>query len=488
MTLIPITATGTSMAVPEIGREFGTGLSAAQWAVNAFFLTFATFMAPTGSLADRFGRRRLYSGGLAVFSISMLVAAIAPDIAVVIAARALAGAGGAAAITAGSALLAQSFPGPERTKVFGAYGTALGLGLAFGPMLAGVVVTSIGWRVFFVAAAVLLVPILAVIRWLPNSTVDTSAPLDVAGASTFTLALFAVSFGLVEGPELGWAHPAVLGAFAGFVLLIITFGRIEAGKQRPLIDVSLLRQPRFLAICLMPMLFGFSFVALLVLLPQYFMAVGGLDAAEAGVLLTFLTAPTLVLPPVTSALVRKVSQRVILVSSLVVSAAGCAWLAAVSGVHAGTLAGPLLTLGTGFGLTLAIIDGIAISVVEPNRAGMASGLFNTVRLGGELLAMAVLGAALAGLTRSGLAQYGDHAVAATSRLLQGDLAGATPPGATPAAFADTASISYTAALQDIMWALAAVNVLGALAIARLLTQSTNSSGGEAAGRTIVNPR
>lgn len=198
--LVPVTATGSAEALGDIGADLRAGLDATQWVVNAFFLTFAAFMASTGALADRIGRRRMFALGAGVFTAAMLLAAAAPDIGTLIAARALAGAGAAAAMTGGTALLAQAYPsGAGRTRAFAWFGTTIGLGLAFGPVIAGTLVGAVGWRVLFGAAGIALLPVLLLSALLEESRAASDGPMDWGGAVTFTLALTAFTFGVIEG-------------------------------------------------------------------------------------------------------------------------------------------------------------------------------------------------------------------------------------------------------------------------------------------------
>ncbi|TDQ48478.1 MFS transporter [Actinorugispora endophytica] len=471
--LVPVTATGASVAIPDISGDLDAGLAEAQWVVNAFFLTFAAFMAITGSLADLTGRRRMFAGGVALFCASMLVAAFAFDTAVLVGARVLAGIGAAAATTGGSAVLAQTFTGQARMRAFAFFGTAIGVGLAFGPLVAGVLVTSLGgWRGFFLAAALVLLPVLAAVPLLRESRDPDAAGVDWAGAVTFTAGLSLFVLALVQGGQLGWTHPLVIGALVLFVVLMAAFALIERRVARPMFDVSLFGRPRFLAICAMPILLAFGFVALLIVLPPYFMSVDGVSAQHAGLLLVLLTGPTLVVPTLVGFVAGRVSQRVLLVLTMLLVAGGSAWLTVIEpGLGVPVLAGPLLTIGTGFGISLAILDGAAVSSVEPARAGMAAGMFNTMRLTGEAVSIAVIGAVLATVTRSGLAGElgGGDAQAMTDRLLQGDMAGAV--AAAPAGAADAvglAGAAYTDAMHVALWAVAAMSLLGAVAVGALM--------------------
>jgi MFS family permease len=470
--LVPISATGASLAVPGIGADLHSGLSATDWAVNAFFLTFAAFMAITGSLADQTGRRRMFIGGLALFSTAMLVAAAAPGVAVLIAGRALAGAGAAATTTAGSALLAQAYPGPSRTRAFAAFGTSIGVGLAFGPLVAGLLVGAGGWRLFFAVAGLVLLPVLAAARLLGESR-DPGEAIDWAGAATFTAALSLLVAAIVEGPSLGWDSSFVIVATLAAVALFAAFVGLGRRSRAPMIDLGLLANARFAAICAMPVLLAFGFVALLIVLPPYFAAVDGDSAIESGLLLILLTGPTLPVPFVVGRIAHRVPLRALLITTMGLVAAGLAWLTVLRpGASVAALAGPLLTIGVGFGISLAVMDGAAISSVPASRAGMAAGLFNTARLTGEAVAVAVTGAVLAAVTRADLAARvdGGRAAGATGRLLQGDMAGALRGLGRPDLRA-VAGAAYTDAMHVALWAIAGLMVLGALAVAWLTRPS-----------------
>ncbi|PRX90909.1 MFS transporter [Allonocardiopsis opalescens] len=483
--LVPVTATGASVALPDISVDLDAGLAASQWVVNAFFLTFASFMAVTGSLADLTGRRRMFIGGVVLFCAAMLVATLATHIAVLVGGRVLAGIGAAAATTGGSAILAQTFDGAARTRAFALFGTAIGVGLAFGPLVAGVLVTSLGgWRGFFLVAVLVLVPVLALSPLLAESRDAHAAGVDWPGAITFTGGLFLFVLALVQGGQLGWTHPLVIGALAAFVVLMAVFVLVERRAERPMFDISLFGQARFVAICAMPVLLAFGFVALLIVLPPYFMSVDGISAQDAGLLLVLLTGPTLVVPTVVGMIARRVPQSVLLVVIMVLVAAGCAWLTVIRpGAGVAVLAGPLLTIGIGFGVSLAILDGAAVSSVEPARAGMAAGMFNTMRLTGEAVSIAVLGAILATVTQQRLAagEFAAAAPAMTADLLQGDMAGAVEAAAGAAGAAELAAAAYTDAMHVALWAVAAMSLLGAVAVGVLSRGTPPAEQAEQAG-------
>ncbi len=405
---LPITLTGASVALPRIGADLDADLAAVQWVVNGYNATFASFMLAAGSLADVLGRRRVFATGMAIFTVGGLASAFAGDIVLLDALRALAGIGAAAGATGASALLAQTFHGRARARAFGLFGVALGVGLAFGPSIAGALIELFGWRAVFVAPAVVGVVVLLLVPLLPSGRGEQTGRLDWAGAATFTGALLLVIFAFVQGPDFGWGHPLILAAFVAAVALLGLFVRVERRHPAPMFDLALLASPRFRGVCLAAAIIVMVLVPLLVYLPSYFTTVLGMSAGGAGATLILLTAPTLVLPLVTGVITRRgVSPYAVVVVSVAVVAAGVAWLTTIGpDSTAATLAAPLLTVGTGVGISIGLLDALAVGSVDPARAGIASGMVNTARVAGETVAIAVVGSVLATTTAGRLADPG----------------------------------------------------------------------------------
>jgi MFS family permease len=488
LVFVPLTITGSGVILPDVSHTLHSGLTSTQWVVNSFLVTFASFMAITGSLADLTGRRRMFAIGLVVFLAATVTAAVSTDIAVLLFARVVGGVGAAAVTTGGTSLLAATFVGPGRGRAFSIFGTALGLGLAFGPMVAGISVTVFGgWRAFFVAIAVALVPVTVVSFRLPEHRDPHPAGPDWAGAVLFTSALSLLVIGVSEGPVLGWTHPVVAGSLAVTAVLIVVFASVERGKEYPLVDIRLFANRRFLAICLTPVLLGFGFIGLLFYLPQYFVGVGGRSALDAGLLLMLLTGPSLVIPVVVGLVRHLVSVRVLLVVTLAFLVVGPLWLTVLEpGAGVARLAGPLLLTGASFGTSLAFLDGAAVDAVEPARAGMAAGVFNTMRLGGEAVTVAVLGALVTATTHDRLTGTFDEATAErlTAKLVQGDLAGAV--AVDPAAgntIRTVGAAAFTAALHVGLFTIVAVSLLGTVGVALLVRRGDRP----ATARTPVEP-
>lgn len=402
--LVPFTLSGASVVLVRITADLHTTLAATQWIVNGYSATLAGFMLVTGSLADRYGHCRMFLAGVALFSVCALVSAVVTDIVLLDLARALAGVGAAATVTGASAVLAQAFTGAGRTRIFGLFGATIGLGLAFGPTLAGFLVETFGWRSTFglpgviglITSAFFL--FLADFRPLRESGTTRSARMDWAGTASFTSALMLLILVFVEGPELGWTAPPVLVALLGSAVLFALFIRIERRASDPMLDLRLLSSPRFLGLCAANVAIVAVFGPLVVYLPSYFMATQATTAAQAGALVILLTGPMLVVPIVCGMVTRWVRPPTQVIAALVLVGAGAAWFAATDGY-----AGPLLLMGVGIAVATGLLDGLAISSTPAEQAGMAAGLFNTTKLTGETLGITVVGSVLAARTSGTLA-------------------------------------------------------------------------------------
>ncbi|MEV5546456.1 MFS transporter [Streptomyces sp. NPDC052309] len=448
---IPVALTGAGVALPGVAEAFHPSTQLLQWVVVGYNVMFASLMLAFGTLADRIGRRRVFQFGITVFGIAAAVATFAPSIVVLDLARAVGGIGASAALTSGSTLIAARFHGPARVRAFGIFGTALGAGLAFGPLISGVMVSAIGWRgVFAVPAAVGLL-VAALSPLLSESRNPAAQRLDWPGTLSFTAGLFLFIFALVQGPASGWTSPLVLGSFAAFIALMVLFYMVEKHHTTPMFDLSLLRHSRFMGISATAMALAFSLLPLLVLLPTYFSAVEGYSALHSGGILVLFTTPMLVMPLFATHMSRLLPLRTQLAGAMTLVAGGMAWLSVIGpGVGIGALAGPLLVAGFGYGVTLAVLDGAAVSSVELEQAGMAAGMFNAFRLTADTAAAAIGGSLLISITAAQLAGRVANADAVTEDLNGG--VHTTLP---------VAAEAFTSALHVVIWlgaGLAAVTV------------------------------
>ncbi|MEU8541147.1 MFS transporter [Streptomyces sp. NPDC048717] len=437
--VVPISISGTAVALPEIGADTGAGSASLQWVVNAFNVAFACFTLVWGTLADLIGRIRAFTLGAAIFAVASLVCAFSPNIYVLDGARALAGLGGAAIFACGSAILSSAFDGPARAKAFALFGTVAGVGVALGPTVSGPAVDALGWRwIFGIQAAVLAVVLLCVpaVKRQVNEQPAGGGRLDVRGAVVFVVAMAALTYGIVQGSAWGWTSPGTLGLLVFAVVLLAVFSALAKRTEAPLLDVSLLRNRRFVAYTLVPVAASFGFVTQLTYLPSYLAAVAGYSASTAGVTMLLLTIPVLALPMVGAKLVQRGTSPVaVIVVSLLCLVVGDLGLLLIGPEASFAVMAPaMLVTGAGMGLSAGLVDGQALALVEPAKAGMAAGFINTLRLGSEAIAVAVFGSLLASLAADGSGR--------------------------------DAAASYDGAFHTLLWAMAVVClVLGVLVVA-----------------------
>ncbi|GHG96514.1 MFS transporter [Streptomyces rubradiris] len=463
--VLPTSVTGSGVALPAIGRDSGASLAASQWVVHGYNLTFAGLLLACGSLADRWGRRRVFGGGAALFTVASAVSAAAPGILVLDLARALAGVGAAALLTSGSSLIGETFDGRARGRAFGAVGITTGAGLALGAMVAGAVTDTLGWRAFFGLHAVLMALVWCTVPLLPRGDADGPRPAgaDWPGTATFSGGLFLLTLGTVEGPQRGWGSGEVLGLLAGSVVLLAAFALVESRVRHPMLDLRLLRNGRFMALCLIPVVATLSFVILLPLLPNYLVVAGGYSSRAAGGVMLLMTLPILVGPLLATWLLRRgLALRGVFGLSLLCLTVGVGWLASAlePGLTPGALAGPLITLGVGLGLNFGLVDGAVLDVVAPETTGAAAGFLNTLRLGSEALAIAAASAALVNLVRKpfdtglkGFPSYDGGSGTLANSVNAGDLAGplAGLPAPARPGFTSLVTHGLTDAWQTVLW-------------------------------------
>lgn len=434
---MPMTFTGTAVALPAVAHALDGSPVAMAWATNAFMLTFGCALMVAGALADAYGRRRVFLTGTIGFAITSLALTVAPNILAFDLLRAGQGLAAAACYAGGSAALAQLFDGSARLRPFSLVGTSFGTGLSLGPVASGVMIDIFGWRsIFLVVAAFASLAFLLGRMTLDESRDPASRGIDWRGVLGFTAMLALLTTGMLLVPARGWQDGLVLGLLAAATLCLALFIRTERRVPRPMLDLSLFRYPRFVGVQLLAAAPAYGFVVLLILLPVRFIGVEGMSEVGAGSLMIAMSAPLLVLPIAAGLLTRWVRAATICGAGLLVSAAGLLWLA-LTPIAAPVLAPalPMMVIGVGIGLPWGLMDGLAVSVVPKERAGMATGIFSTVRVAGEGVALAVVGALLAMLVagRIEVAGLAGNAQEAGQRLAGGDLSGALSmmPGTQP---------------------------------------------------------
>ncbi|WP_460418726.1 MFS transporter [Pseudomonas sp. microsymbiont 2] len=422
--VLPLSFTGGAVATPAIGQAFAASPTALAWITNAFMLGFGGLLMAAGALADRHGRKRLFILGLQAFVLLGVLLACAGDILWLDLLRALQGIAAAAALASGSAALAQAFEGQARTRAFSLLGTTFGVGLAFGPLVCGLLVEHFGWRAIFLAGAALA----AVAWWIAHDHLDESLnpdaqDLDIPGVASFTGMLVLFTCAVILGPQQGWRSPLILGLLAGSLLLLPTFILLELRSRQPMLDLRLFRHGRFIGVQSLPIGTCYCYIVLIVLLPLRLIGIEGLTPLHGGLLLLALSAPMLVVPLLAAWLNRWISAGTLCAVGFLLAALGLYTLTrAGDGEHL-RLCLALLLIGTGSGLPWGLMDGLALSVVPREQAGMAAGIFNTTRVAGEGVALALTLAVLTALVDHRLQQLASPGLAAelAQRLALGDL-------------------------------------------------------------------
>ncbi|RWP90496.1 MFS transporter [Mesorhizobium sp.] len=463
---MPLTFTGPAVALSRIAADLGGSPIELNWVTNAFMLTFGATLMASGALADNHGRKRLFLVGLSLYVLASLGAMLAPDIIWFDIFRAAQGIGSAAAFAGGASALAQEFEGPLRLRAFSFLGTSFGVGLAFGPIASGLLISAFGWRsIFLLVAALAIAAAMLGLRTIRESRDPDATGLDWAGAGTFTIALASLTYGVLQAPQSGWADPLVVSLLAASAICFVAFVVVERRAQRPMLDLTLFAYPRFVGVQFLAAAPAYAFVVLLVLLPIRFIGIEGMSEIKAGQLMICLSGPLLILPMLAGQLARWIAPATICGVGLLVAAAGLVWLSLTPPVDRALVA-PLMLIGVGIALPWGLMDGLAVSVVPRERAGMAVGIFNTTRVACEGVALAIVMATLSGFTAAHLAAQGTasstQAAAAAQLLVTGNLGEAAQHP--PQAGAIVLVQAYEAAFDRLLIVLAAITVMTAIVV------------------------
>lgn len=393
--VVPTSISGTAIVLPAISADLHSQTASQQWVVNAFNLTFASFTLAWGGLADVFGSKRTFISGAGLYFLASVLSWSAGNIYILDAARALAGIGGAAIFSCGSAILIQTFSGARRTRAFALFGTTAGLGITFGPTISGWLLSVAGWREIFVVHAIALFIVLILTPTIPAAVKKENKPsLDIAGILLFISALFLLMAGITQGAGLGWTSNFTLMLMGAGLVLMLCFIAVEKRSSNPMVNFALLGNHYFLSMILIPVVASFCFVTLLTWFPTWLTAMKSLSPLYSGLVMLALTSPVLVLPIVAGKLVTHgVSASLLLVISLILFVGGLMllWVFNQGSMSLVQILFSLFLVGSGMGLSAGLVDGIALSVVSAHEVGRAAGILNTFRLGSEAIAVAIYG-------------------------------------------------------------------------------------------------
>jgi DHA2 family methylenomycin A resistance protein-like MFS transporter len=394
--VVQIDVTVVNVALDEIQGLMQGGVAALQWVVNGYTLVFASLLLTGGALGDRFGARRLYLAGFALFTLASLACGLAPTGTVLIAARVAQGLGGALLMPCSLALVAHAYHDPgERMRAIGIWAGAGGMAMVAGPVVGGVLVALLGWRsIFLINLPIGVVGLWLTVRFTTETEGRHNRALDLPGQILAIVALVALTGSIIEGEPLGWTHPLVLGGMALFVLAGIGFILVESRSAAPMMPLGLFRHPVFSAISLIGFLLNAGYYGSTFLLSLYFQGPLGLSPLLTGLAFVPMTGLIAVINVFAGRLAARHGARLPMVSGLCVAVAGFAALALAltPATDYGGLWWTLLLIGCGTALTVPPMTAALLATVDRARSGIASGVLNSLRQTGGALGVAVLGA------------------------------------------------------------------------------------------------
>lgn len=392
--------------LPTLEKVLQADFQQLQWIMNAYTIAVTTVLMATGTLADRYGRKRVFVASIVVFGLASLVCSLAQNAPILILSRFLQGMSGGAMLICQVAVLSHQFrEGPERARSFAAWGIIFGIGLGFGPIIGAAIVAISNWQwVFLIHAVIAVVTTALAASGVQESRDPDAKHLDLAGIVTLSVSVFCVAFYITQGPDLGFSSPAGLAVIAIAILSFGAFILAETHSARPMFDFSVLRIRNFSGALLGSMGMNFSFWPFMIYLPIFFRSALDYGNVTAGLALLAYTLPTLVIPPLGERMLLRFEARIAIPSGLFVIGLGFMLMWGGCGVeHINwlTLLPGCLVSGIGLGLTNTPVTNTTTASVSSARAGMASGIDMSARMISLAINIAVMGFILiAGISSS----------------------------------------------------------------------------------------
>lgn len=421
--------------LPSIGHDLRADFDSAQWVMNAYTIACTSILMVAGTLADRLGRRRIFTVSMILFGAASVGCGMAPTMSMLIFCRVAQGAGGGAMLICLIAILSNTYrDGAERGRAFAIWGIVFGTGLGIGPLFGGLIASLIGWRwVFLIHAPLTALTIALVFATIQESRAVRAHKMDHVGMVSLSLTVLGLTSFIIEGPKYGFGSPVMLSIAIAALVSALIFVLAERLSYHPMVDFSVFRIPQFTGAIMGSAGVNFSFWPLLIYLPLYFENGVGYDRTTTGFILLAYTLPALLLPPLGERLALRYSPRNVIPGGLFLIALGC-WaitfgLALAAPGWLALLPGCILT-GMGLGLANTPSSNAATGAVDADRAGMASGIETTVRYVALSANIALMGLVLLIGVRSSLLHSAAgldtaHAGPTAERLLTDGIGGDT---------------------------------------------------------------
>ena len=402
LAMIMLDNTVVNVALPSIQRDFDASLSALEWTLNAYTLTFAVLLVTGGRLGDIFGRRLVFLIGVGLFALSSATIGFAASDGMLVASRAVQGVGAALMMPGTLSIITNTFPPEERGRAIGIWAGVSAIALAVGPLIGGWLTEDVSWRAIFflnvpVAAGAIFVTLFAA-EESRDETVDRR--VDWPGIATITTGLGALVLALVEGNSWGWGSPEVLSLFAVSVVSLAAFVWVERRFPAPMVDFAFFRSRQFFGANVVAFMVTFAMFATFFFFALYIQNVLGYSPLETGVRFLPTTIAVMIAGPLAGRLTDRIGPRWLMTGGLVALAASLAWQSRVTvDTSYGYLLPAFIVMGLGIGFVISPMSTAAMNAVDRTKAGVASGVLSMSRMVGGTFGVAALGALIAAIGR-----------------------------------------------------------------------------------------
>ncbi len=388
-----------NVAIKPIGAALGGGVGSLQWVISAYTVAFAALILSAGALGDRIGAKRVFLAGFAVFTVASAICGLAPSLGVLIAARAIQGAGAAVLVPCSLTLLGHSYPDPrERARAVGLWAAGASAALSAGPLVAGVLTATLGWRaIFFINAPIGVAGMLLTLRYASETTRARDRGVDLWGQLAAIVCLTVLAAATIEGGSRGFGTAGVLAGYALAATAGAAFVAVESRRRRPMLPLGLFRSGTFTAASTIGLLVNIAFYGLIFVLSLFFQRAQHLSALQTGLAFGPMTAAVMAANLLAGRAAGTLGRRRVLVAGALLMAAGTAALLQVgAGTPYAELVAQLIGLGFGLGLIVPVMTASLLGSVERSRSGVASGTLNSARQTGSVIGVALYGSLIAG--------------------------------------------------------------------------------------------
>ncbi len=464
--MIMLDNTVVNVALPSIQRDLHASLSALEWTMNAYTLTFAVLLVTGGRLGDIFGRRRMFLFGVVVFGVSSLVIGFAPNDTTLVAFRAVQGIGAAFMMPATLSIITQTFPAEERGMAIGTWAGVSALALAIGPVVGGFLTEDVSWRAIFFINPPIAVAAVAVTLFATRESRDETVgrSVDIRGIVALTVGLTAIVLALVQANSWHWGSPRIVGLFALGIVGLIAFVQIELRVRAPMLDFSFFRSRTSAGANVVAFLVTFAMFSQFFFMTLYMQNVLHYSPLQTGIRFLPSTLVIIVMGPLAGRLTDRVGARPLITAGLLLVATALGIQSTLT-VHSGygLLLPGFILMGLGMGLVMSPMSTAAMNAVDRTKAGAASGVLSMSRMVGGSVGLAIMGALVATIGRSDLNSSLPHVSAAVRTKIADALgSGAAPGGHVSHTIVAATNHAFVSALGTGLEVGAAVALIGAV--------------------------